>query len=71
MRGEFYDKVTGKSLAQLKAYWSKIICTGRGRPPKAASSSAEVKKMLAADLSAISYIDDTQVDPSIRVLSAD
>ncbi|MEP6883596.1 MAG: phosphate ABC transporter substrate-binding protein [Gammaproteobacteria bacterium] len=71
VRGEFYDKVTGKSLAQLKAYWSKIIFTGRGRPPKAASSSAEVKKMLAADLSAISYIDDTQVDPSIRVLSAD
>jgi ABC-type phosphate transport system substrate-binding protein len=39
VREEFYDKVTGKSLAQLKAHWSKIIFTGRGRPPKTASSS--------------------------------
>jgi ABC-type phosphate transport system substrate-binding protein len=68
LREEFYDKVTGKSLAQLKAYWSKIIFTGRGRPPKTASGSAEVKKLLAENVLAIGYIEDTQVDPSVRVL---
>ena len=68
LREEFYDKVTGKSLAQLKAHWSKIIFTGRGRPPKTASSSTEVKKLLAENLLAIGYIEETQVDPSVRVL---
>jgi ABC-type phosphate transport system substrate-binding protein len=68
LREEFYDKVTGKSLAQLKAHWSKIIFTGRGRPPKTASSSTEVKKLLGENLLAIGYIEDTQVDPSVRVL---
>src|SRR5882757_2003662 len=29
-RDEFYAKFTGKSVAQLKAHWSKIIFTGRG-----------------------------------------
>jgi ABC-type phosphate transport system substrate-binding protein len=68
LREEFYDKVTGKSLAQLKAYWSKIIFTGRGRPPKTAPGSTEVKKLLAENVLAIGYIEDTQVDPSVRVL---
>ncbi|MEP6547709.1 MAG: phosphate ABC transporter substrate-binding protein [Gammaproteobacteria bacterium] len=68
VREEFYDKVTGKSLSQMKAHWSKVIFTGRGRPPKTVSSSAEVKKFLAANLLAIGYIEDTQVDPSVRVL---
>jgi ABC-type phosphate transport system substrate-binding protein len=68
LREEFYDKVTGKSLAQLKAYWSKIIFTGRGRPPKTASSGTEVKKLLAENVLAIGYIEDTQVDASVRVL---
>ena len=68
VREEFYDKVTGKSLAQLKAHWSKIIFTGRGRPPKTVSSGADVKKLLAENVLAIGYIEDTQVDPSVRVV---
>ena len=36
--------------------------------PKTASGSTEVKKLLAQNLLAIGYIEDTQVDPSVRVL---
>jgi ABC-type phosphate transport system substrate-binding protein len=68
-REQFYNKVTGKSLAQLKAHWSKIIFTGRGQPPKMVMNSVEVKKQLADNPSAIGYIDDTQVDTTVRVLS--
>jgi ABC-type phosphate transport system substrate-binding protein len=68
VREEFYNKVTGKSQAQLKAHWSKIIFTGRGQPPKIASSSAEVKKRLAEDAFAIGYIDEKDVDARVRAL---
>src|ERR1700730_3515281 len=68
VRDEFYEKVAGKSPSQLKAHWSKIIFTGRGQPPKTVADAAELKKMLAANLSAIGYIDETQVDPSVRVV---
>jgi hypothetical protein len=34
VRDEFYNKLVGKSAAQMKAYWSKIIFTGRGQPPR-------------------------------------
>src|SRR5580658_8896264 len=56
-RDEFYDRVAGKSAAQIKAYWSKIIFTGRGQPPPTVSSTIEMKKRVSANLAAIGYID--------------
>jgi ABC-type phosphate transport system substrate-binding protein len=56
-RDEFYAKVVGKSSAQMKAYWSKIIFTGRGQPSKEATSSAETKRRITENPAAIGYIE--------------
>ena len=69
-RDRFYAQYTGKSPAQVKAHWSKIIFTGRGQPPRQASSSSEAKKLIADNPNAIGYIDPSQVDNSVRVLAA-
>lgn len=68
-RDEFYSNFSGKSAAQLKAYWSKIIFTGRGQPPKALSNSDEIKKLLAQNPSAIGYIDRSRVDNNLRIVA--
>jgi ABC-type phosphate transport system substrate-binding protein len=67
-RDQFYARLAVKSAAQMKAYWSKIIFTGRGQPPREVTSSADVKKVLAANPTAIGYIDSTLVDSSVRVV---
>ena len=67
-RDEFYARVTGKSAAQIKAHWSKIIFTGRGLPPKEVLDGNEVKRRLAENPNAISYMDQNMVDNSVRVL---
>jgi ABC-type phosphate transport system substrate-binding protein len=67
-RDEFYTTFTGKSAAQIKAHWSKIIFTGRGQPPKEVSNSIEVKKQVAGNPKAIGYIERSLVDGSVRVL---
>ena len=67
-REEFYTKLTGKSAAQLKAHWSKIIFTGRGQPPKAVANSIETRKLLAQNPNAIGYIEPSMVDSSVKVL---
>lgn len=67
-RDEFYDKVAGKSAAQIKAYWSKVIFTGRGQPPSTVSNDIEMKKRISANAAAIGYIDRTMVDDSVRVV---
>jgi ABC-type phosphate transport system substrate-binding protein len=68
VRDEFYTKLAGKSAAQMKAYWSKIIFTGRGQPPRTLPNGAEVKKRLVENPSAIGYIDANMVDASLRVV---
>jgi ABC-type phosphate transport system substrate-binding protein len=70
VRDRFYAQYTGKSPAQVKAYWSKIIFTGRGQPPRQAATSSEAKKLVAENPNAIGYIDPSQVDNSVRVLAA-
>ena len=39
-REEFYTRFVGKSAAQMKAYWSKIIFTGRGQPTSAIDAAS-------------------------------
>ncbi len=68
-RDEFYANFIGKTAAQIKAYWSKIIFTGRGQPPKAVSNSGQVKQLLLKDPSAIGYIERSAVDSSVKVLT--
>jgi ABC-type phosphate transport system substrate-binding protein len=67
-RDEFYATYAGKSPAQVKSHWAKIIFTGRGQPPKAASNSVEVRKLIAANPQTISYIERSEVDGSVKLL---
>ena len=67
-REEFYLKFAGKSPAQIKAFWSKIIFTGRGQPPPEVSNDVEVKKFIAKHPDAIGYIEQKLVDDSVKVI---
>jgi ABC-type phosphate transport system substrate-binding protein len=67
-RDEFYLKFSGKSPAQLKAHWSKIIFTGRGQPPQEVSNSVGVKRSLVENPNAIGYIQQNLVDESVKML---
>ncbi len=67
-RDEFYSKVASKSPPLLKAYWSKMIFTGRGQPPKEASDSNSVRRMVADNPQLIGYIDRSALDPSVRAV---
>lgn len=68
LRDEFYSSVVGISAVQLKAHWSKIIFTGRGKPPRAVSNEIEVRKAIATNPQFIGYIERSLVDDSVRVV---
>jgi len=72
VREHFYAKVAGKQAAQVKAAWSRLVFSGKAAPPKELSSSAEVKKFVAANPDAIGYIEKSAVDGSVKaVLTVD
>ena len=68
-RDEFDSKVLNRSAAQLKAYWSKLVFTGKGTPPKELADDAAVKAAVAADSSAIGYISSSSVDSTVKVVA--
>ena len=68
VREKFYFKFADKSPAQIKAFWSKIIFTGRGQPPPVVSNDTEVKTFIAKHPGAIGYIEQKLVDESVIVV---
>ncbi|HEY7771626.1 MAG TPA: phosphate ABC transporter substrate-binding protein, partial [Marinagarivorans sp.] len=69
-REEFNQKALGKSSSQLKAYWSKLIFTGKGTPPDALGSVKDVIAKVASDPEAIAYIDAASVTDKVRVVQS-
>ena len=68
LRDEFYTKAVSKNAAQLKAFWSQKIFSGKGQPPKAVGDSAAVKTLLASNPNMIGYIDKSALDASVKPL---
>jgi ABC-type phosphate transport system substrate-binding protein len=68
-QAQFYQLVSDKRATEIKAYWAKMIFTGRGQPPAAVGDDAQMKQALAANPNAIGYLDRQAVDDSVKVLS--
>src|SRR3954468_23144569 len=49
IRRDFYQKTTGKTLAQVEAVWAKLEFSAKGTAPKMYPNDAAVKKAVAAD----------------------
>lgn len=68
IRSEFDEKGAGRASAQLKAYWSKLVFTGKGTPPAELANEAAVLSHVAANPDAIGYVDAASVDGSVKVV---
>ena len=68
VRNQFDEKILGKSSGQLKAYWSKLVFTGKGTPPTELANSAEAVAKVAADPTGIAYVDKSAVTSAVKVV---
>lgn len=69
-RDQFYRDVLKKSPEQLEKYWARMIFTGKAQPPREIRPS-DVKSVVAETPGALSYIDSSKVDGSVKVISVD
>lgn len=67
-KAEFYQKVSGHDLSQVKATWSRLLFTGQGQPPKELPDADAVKKAVASDPKAVGYIAKSDLDSSVKVI---
>lgn len=68
-RDQFDSGILGRSTTQVSAYWSKLVFTGKGIPPKEVDNDAAVVAAVAADASAIGYIDSSAVTGDVKALT--
>lgn len=68
VRKEFITKVLSRSEAQYKAYWSRLIFTGRATPPIELNSNSDVINKVSGNRNAIAFIDASDVSDHIRVV---
>jgi ABC-type phosphate transport system substrate-binding protein len=65
---QFYSKASGKTSAQVKASWARLIFSGKATPPKEVANSSEVKKIIVSNPDAIGYIEKSAVDSTVKVV---
>ncbi|MBE0361270.1 MULTISPECIES: type 2 periplasmic-binding domain-containing protein [Pseudoalteromonas] len=65
-RKEFGSNVLSKSGSQLKAYWSKLVFTGKGSPPKEVGSDADVIDLVSKNPSMIGYVGAASLTDSVK-----
>lgn len=68
-RSEFDENIIGRSTAQISAFWSKQIFTGKGMPPDEVGSDAEMLEMVSNNPNAIGYVDSSAVNDSVKVIA--
>ncbi|NTV95467.1 MAG: hypothetical protein HGA75_08640 [Thiobacillus sp.] len=67
-RALFYRLLVNKDLAEINAYWARLLFSGKTSPPHQAKSTVEILDLLARQRGAIGYIERSQVDSRFRIV---
>ncbi len=69
-RDQFYNEVLKRPPEQVQKYWARMIFTGKAQPPREVRPN-DVKSIVAETPGAISYLDSSKVDGSVKVIRID
>lgn len=67
-RNYFYTEIIKKSEAELKAYRSRLIFTGKGQAPLVIGADADIQHMVSNNPNLIGYIDTSKLSISVKVV---
>ena len=66
IRARFYRLLVNKAVPEVSAYWARLCFSGQARPPRQARTSEEVIALVAANKSAIGFVEQDKLDPRVR-----
>lgn len=67
-RESFHEKVTGKTNHQLTSHWSRLVFSGKGKPPREFDSGAKILQLVSDNPEVIGYVDSGLVTPAVKVV---
>lgn len=68
LRERFYQKLLGRNLAEVNAYWARLQFSGRTQPPLRLASNQDALAAVLAERNVVTYIDADLLDPRAKVL---
>ena len=68
LRNHFYQALTGKSMAQINAYWARLSFTGQANPPRRLADKATLLRAVEKNPDALGYIESTASSSSVTTL---
>ena len=69
VREQFYLKLTRKNPSQIRAYWSRLVFTGRAQPPREVPDADEARRIVLSTPGAIAYLPlELALDPGLTIL---
>ena len=65
---DFTKSVLSKTPKQLKAYWAKMVFTGKGTPPKQLDNASQVLKLVSTNPNLIGFIPAGSSEGNVKVV---
>lgn len=67
-KAAFYQRLVGKDLAEINAYWARLVFSGRTLPPRQAIGVAQMIDLVAGTPGAIGYVDRARADTRVKIV---
>lgn len=67
-KAAFYREISGKTLAQVNSYWTTLVFTGKGKPPRSVEDPSQVVELLNSDPHAVAYLPVGKATESLKIL---
>lgn len=64
----FYQKIIGKSSAQLDSYWSRRLFAGKGQPPSQIKDKNEIIEFVSNNINSIAYVSGSVKSNKVKVI---
>ncbi|MDP2795217.1 MAG: hypothetical protein Q8O25_14270 [Sulfurisoma sp.] len=67
-KAAFYQKLVGKELAEINAYWARLVFSGRTQPPRQASGATHMVELVAGTPGAIGYVERPKGESKVKIV---
>jgi hypothetical protein len=67
-RERFYNELVRKDLAEVDAYWARLVFSGQTSPPLQVPDGKTAVQLVAGNRAAIAYVDRSVVDERVKVI---
>lgn len=68
LRAEFYQQLVDRSLAEINAYWARLVFSGKTRPPQSSADVEASLRRVSMRPTALAYVPRETADKRVRIV---